>query len=388
MSMNKIAPLAAMSLVTMGWAMSPALGEETVKIGIAVALTGALAPYAESEGMRCMADIVNKAAGPTDPKIAITVEDNRSDAQLSVSLGQKFLDDGDQIIAGLPFPDALIPMTTMAQPYGATVFSAPNTQVEMQELGADNFIAGAVPDPINAAATAEVVFNKGARKAVLLTSEDAGSWSAKLPVWFGEAFTKNGGQVVGKFNYNFGVTDWSPQIANIKALADKPDVIHVCGVLPDVGILIRQLRANGYDGWIAGCDGFDDPSLESTVGKPADLDKVVFATHGVIGNGGAIDKFLAQCKEAGFKVNGIFDALGGDMVAVISEAAKKAGSTDPAKLREAIRAAGGYRGVTAETISFAEKKSYPTKTVPVIGFADGKRNLITDSMPNNIPYLK
>ena len=45
-------------------------------------------------------------------------------------------------------------MTTMAQPYGVTVFSAPNTQVEMQELGADNFIAGAVPDPINAAATA------------------------------------------------------------------------------------------------------------------------------------------------------------------------------------------------------------------------------------------
>ena len=66
----------------------------------------------------------------------------------------------------------------------------------------------------------------------------------------------------------------------------------------------------------------------------------------------------------------------------------EAGSTDPVKLREAIRAEGGYHGVTADTISFAEKKSYPTKTVPVIGFADGKRNLITDSMPNNIPYLK
>ena len=140
---------------------------------------------------------------------------------------------------------------------------------------------------------------------------------------------QQGGQVIGKFNYSFGITDWSPQIASIKALPDKPDVIHVCGVLPDVGILIRQLRANGYDGWVAGCDGFDDPSLESTVGNPADLDKVIFATHGVIGDGGSIDTFLAECKAAGFKVNGIFDALGGDMVAVVAAAAKKAGSADP-----------------------------------------------------------
>jgi branched-chain amino acid transport system substrate-binding protein len=385
MELNKLASVAGLGLLL---GSNAALAADTVKIGIAVALTGPLTPYAESEGMRCMADRLNKAAGADDAKVEILVEDNRSDAQLSVSLGQKFLDAGAQVITGLPFPDALIPMTTMAQTYGVTVYSAPNTQVEMQELGTDNFIAGAVPDPINAAATAAVVYGKGARKAVLLTSQDSGSWSAKLPEWFGEAFTKAGGQVVGKFSYNFGISDWSPQIASIKALPEKPDVIHVSGILPDIGILIRQLRANGYDGWIAGSDGFDDPSLEATVGKPADLDKVVFATHGVIGNGGAIDQFLKGCKEAGFKVNGIFDALGGDMVAVIAGAAKKAGSVDPAKLREAIRAAGGYKGVTAETISFAEKKSYPIKTVPVIGFVDGKRTLITEAMPPNIPYLK
>lgn len=387
MTRNITRPL-LLGLLGAGLCGAAASAADPIKIGIAVSLTGPLAPYAESEGARCMADKVNKAAGPDDPKIEILIEDNRSEAPLSVSLGQKFLDEGAQVIAGLPFPDALIPMTTMAQSYGVTVFSAPNTQVEMQELGSDNFIAGAVPDPINAAATAKVALDKGAKKAVLLTSEDAGSWSAKLPEWFGEAFTAGGGQVLGKFNYSFGITDWSPQIASIKALSDKPDVIHVCGVLPDVGILIRQLRANGYDGWVAGCDGFDDPSLESTVGNPADLDKVIFATHGVIGDGGAIDQFLAQCKADGFKVNGIFDALGGDMVAVVAAAAKKGGTTDPTKLREAIRAEGGYPGVTAQTISFAEKKSYPVKTVPVIGFSGGKRVLITDAMPPNVPYLK
>jgi branched-chain amino acid transport system substrate-binding protein len=383
-----IMPAAALAIMAAGWGATPAVADNTVKIGVAVALTGPLAPYEETEGARCMADKLNKAAGPNDPKIEVQTADNRSDAQLSVSLGQKFLDDGDQVIAGLPFPDALIPMTTMAKSYGVTVYSAPNTQVEMQELDTDNFIAGAVPDPINAAATAAQVYAKGGRSAVLLTSEDAGSWSAKLPEWFGEAFTAWGGKVLGKFNYSFGITDWSPQIASIKALPEKPDVVHVCGVLPDVGILIRQLRANGYDGWVVGCDGFDDPSLESTVGKPEDLSKVMFATHGIVGMGGPIDAFLAQCKADGYKVNGIFDALGADMVMVVAGAAKKAGSTDPVKLREAMRAEGGYPGLTASTISFFEHKSYPVKTVPVIGFENGKRVLLTDAMPTKIPYLK
>jgi branched-chain amino acid transport system substrate-binding protein len=381
-------PAAALAILAAGFGATPASADNVVKIGVAVALTGPLAPYEETEGARCMADKLNKAAGPNDPKIVVETADNRSDAQLSVSLAQKFLDDGDQIVAGVPFPDSLIPITQMAKSYGATVYSAPNTQVEMQELGVDNFIAGAVPDPINAGATAAEVYKEGGRKAVLLTSEDSGSWSAKLPEWFGEAFTAWGGQVLGKFNYSFGITDWSPQIASIKALPDKPDVIHVSGILPDVGILIRQLRANGYDGWIVGSDGFDDPSLEATVGNPDYLKKVIFATHGLVGMGGPIDQFLAQCKAEGFKVNGIFDALGADMVMVAQAAAKKAGTTDPVKLREAIRAEGGYPGLTAPTISFFEHKSYPVKTVPVIGFENGKRVLLTDAMPTKIPYLK
>ena len=359
-----------------------------VKIGIAAALTGDFAPYSESAGARCMADTLNKAAGPDDPKIDLVIEDNRSDAQLSVSLGQKFVDDGAAVIAGVPFPDALIPMAQMAAPAGVTVYSAPNSQVEMHEVGLDNFIAGAVPDPMNAAATAEAVAKAGGRNAVLLTSEDSGSWSAKTPEWFGEALAQHGGKVVGRLNYAFGTTDWSPQIADIKALAEKPDIVYVCAMVPDVGILVRQLRSNGYEGFVVGCDGFDDPSFAETVGNPAFLDKVMFATHGVMGDGGRIDAFLASCKAAGYKVNGIFDALGADMVAVVYDAAKAAGTNDPTALREAIRASDGFKTVTSDKLSFKEKREYPVKTIPVIGYRDGKRVVIADVVPGFIPYLK
>ncbi|MEW5421628.1 ABC transporter substrate-binding protein [Amorphus sp. 3PC139-8] len=374
------AALAATALVP-----ATAQAADELKIGLATAMTGDYAPYSEAEGARCMADRLNAEAGPNDPKIELMIEDNRSDPQLAVALGEKFLDEGAQVITGVPFPDSLIPMAQSAQPYGATVFSAPNTQVEMQRAGFDNFIAGAVPDPINAAATAHAVYDKGARTVILMTSPDAGSYSEMLPEWFGEVFEHLGGEVVSKLSYSWGTTDWSPQIAEIKALPDAPDAIHVCDVLPDVGILIRQLRANGYEGWIVGCDAFDDKSLEGTVADASSLDKVMFATHGATGMNTDIDAFLAQCVADGYKVNGIFDALGADMVRVTYEAAKKAGTVEPEALRASIRAPGGYPGVTAPTISFAENGGYPVKTVPVIGFADGKRMLVTDTPPAYVP---
>lgn len=117
---------------------------DEVKIGMAASLTGAFAPYVEVEGARCEAARLN--AKGEGPKMTILVEDSRSDPQLSVTLAQKFLDEGAQVVTGIPFPDSLIPIAQAAEPYGAIVFSAPNTQVEMQVTGLTNFFAGAVPD--------------------------------------------------------------------------------------------------------------------------------------------------------------------------------------------------------------------------------------------------
>ncbi len=66
-------------------------------------------------------------------------------------------------------------------------------------------------------------------------------------------------------------------------------------------------------------------------------------------------------------------------------AAVKAGSTDPAAIRAALRAEGGNPGITAPMISYAENGGFPVKTVPVIGFKDGKRVLVADSLPSFVP---
>jgi branched-chain amino acid transport system substrate-binding protein len=357
-----------------------------LKVGLAAPLTGDYASISEARGSQCMADKINKA--DEGIKVEIMMEDSRSDPQLTLSLAQKFLDAGAVMVHGTAFPDSLIPMAQMAAGANAFVYSAQITQVEMHESGLTHFVAGAVPDDVGASASASVAYAKGARTAALLTSDSAGSWSAGTPVWFGEAFEKLGGKVIGTFNHTIGTSDWSPQIADIMKLEPKPDIVYISSIVPDVGILAKQLSAAGYKGLVGGSDGFDDPSLETTVGDNEVLSRVIFNTHTPLvgAPGGA---FLEECKAAGFAVNNIFDAMGGDVIRVLVDAAKEAGTTtDGAAILNVIKTRDSFDLVTGGKVSFKEKGTWPIRTVPVIGFEDGKRVVLANETPAFFPHSK
>jgi branched-chain amino acid transport system substrate-binding protein len=357
-----------------------------LKIGLAAPLTGEYASISEARGSQCMAEMINKANEGI--KIEIMMEDSRSDPQLTLSLAQKFLDAGAVMVHGTAFPDSLIPMAQMAAGANAFVYSAQITQVEMHESGLTNFVAGAVPDDVGASASASVAYAKGARTAVLLTSDSAGSWSAKTPVWFGQAFEKLGGKVIGTFNHVIGTSDWSPQIADIMKLEPKPDIVYISSIVPDVGIFAKQLSAAGYKGIVGGSDGFDDPSLEKTIGDNEVLSRVIFNTHTPM-VGTPAGEFIEKCKAAGFPVNNIFDAMGGDVIRVLVDAAKEAKTTtDGAAILAVIKSRESFDLVTGGKVSFKEKGTWPIRTVPVLGFADGKRIVLANETPIFLPHSK
>ena len=377
------------SLVVILLTTTGAYAGRVLKIGLANPMTGDYAPYGEGNGAACMADMINKAAGPNDITVELMMEDSRSDPQLTLSLAQKYLDAGAVIVHGTPFPDSLIPMAKMGESFNAMVYSPQITQVEMHEIGLVNFIAGVSPDDVAASAMASAVYGKGARTAVIMTSEDGGSWSAGTPVWFGEAFEKLGGKVVGKMNHSIGTSDWSPQITELMKNKPHPDVVYICTVIPDVGILARQLVAAGYDGYVLGCDGSDDPSLEATIGSDKALSRFMFSSHTFWTEGTPGGKFLEQCKAAGFKVTGLFDALGGDMVKILVEAAKDAGTVkDGAKIMKALKNRDKFELMTGGTLSFKEKGSWPVRNIPIIGFEAGKRVVVSNNIPEFLPASK
>jgi len=377
---NTLLLLATIALST------PAMAADSIKIGLGVPMTGDYAPYAEWQGARCMAEMINAEGGVDGMKIEVLTQDSGADTQTAISLAQKFLDEGVVMLGTIPFSDTMIPVAQIAQDYGVSIFQPQSTQVEMHAGIVNNFFTGVSPDPFTATAAANYALEQGVKNVVLLTSDEGGSWSARTPLWFGDVIEAGGGKVLTKLNFSFGTSDWSPQIAEMKALGQTVDAVYISSIMPDIAVLIRQLRSSGIDAWVVGSDGFDDPSLDA-IGSddPSILDKVFFATLAPSHADSAVVKFMADCKAMGIDVPGLFPALGADTVKAVAWAVAQSGSTDASVIADTIRNADSVPVLTVDEISFKTTRTYAQRTIPVIGYKNGQRVLISNEIPSNVP---
>ncbi|MDP2121668.1 MAG: ABC transporter substrate-binding protein [Hoeflea sp.] len=366
-----------------------AAAEETIKIGLPVPLTGDYAPYNEVDGAKCMAEMINRDGGINGRKFELLIQDTGSDTQSAISLTEKYVSQGVVAISTIPFSDTMIPVAQVAAAGGVTVIQSQSTQVEMHSGVVDNFLTNVSPDPYTAAAAANYALAQGVKNVVIFTSDDGGSWSAKTPEWFAEVIEANGGKLQKKLNYTSGTTDWSPQIAELKALDPAPDAVYVSWAMPDIGILIRQMRSAGLDAWVVGSDGFDDPSLDAlATDDPTILDKVFFGTLAPAVPGSRIEAFQKECADIGIPVSGLFPSLGADMIKIMAYGIEKAGADDPAAIREAIRSADSIPVMSVESISFKENNSFALRAIPVVGFKNGERIVVSQEIPANAPSFK
>ena len=359
---------------------------DTIKIGLPVPLTGDFAAYNEVDGAKCMVEMINRDGGIGGKKLELLIQDTGSDTQSAISLTEKFLGEGIIALGTIPFSDTMIPVAQIAASQGVTVIQAQSTQVEMHSGVVDNFITNVAPDPYTATAAANYAVSQGVKNVAIFTSDEGGSWSAKTPEWFADGVVAAGGKLLARLNYTSGTTDWSPQIAELKALNPAPDAVYISWAMPDIGILVRQMRAAGLDAWVVGSDGFDDPSLDALAKEdPAILDRVFFGTLAPAVPNSRIAKFQEDCAAIGVPVNGLFPSLGGDMIKILAYGIKVAGSDDPAAIREAIRSADSIPVMSVEEISFKDTKSYALRAIPVIGFKNGERVVLSQEVPDNVP---
>ncbi|MDF1779297.1 MAG: ABC transporter substrate-binding protein [Rhizobiaceae bacterium] len=372
--------------MSMGFMTAGALAEEVIKIGLPVPLTGDFAAYNEVDGARCMAEMINREGGVDGKKFELLIQDTGSDTQTAISLTEKFLGEGIVALGTIPFSDTMIPVAQIAGAQGVSVIQSQSTQVEMHSGVVDNFLTNVAPDPYTAAAAANYALSQGVKNVAIFTSDEGGSWSARTPQWFAEVIEANGGKLQTTLNYSSGTTDWSPQIAELKALDPAPDAVYISWAMPDIGILIRQMRSAGLDAWVVGSDGFDDPSLDALAGDdPTVLDKVFFGTLAPAVPGSRIDEFQKQCAEIDMEVSGLFPSLGADMIKIVAYGVKASGSIDPVAIREAIRSAKEIPVMSVESITFDGTNSYALREIPVIGFKDGKRVVLSQEIPANVP---
>lgn len=352
---------------------------ESLRIGVATAQTGALAPFDAPvmEGVHIAVDEINAAGGiGGTTKIELIEKDVRSDAAQTSIAVQELVDQGVSFLI-LPCDAdpalAAIGIVSSAEiPAVSTCASSPTLPL----VGGDYMFANFPGDNVQATVSAEWAWGQGMKSGYILYSPD--TQYTTMPLYFAEVFEKLGGTMLGQDTYSIGQQDFSAIVTRIASLPEQPDVIMTSAYEPDFPSFLKALRAAGVTSQVIGSDGIDSPTTLS-LGDAAE--GLVFTTAGHAAPGSALEGFNKTYEKVmGHPSETVFNAVGYDLIKVVEAAQLAAGSTDPKALRDAMANLENVQGVTS-TITYKGTDGMPVRQVSLIRVKAGGRELVGQPSP-------
>ncbi len=368
-------PLAATLIVLMG---SCALAE-TIKIGALYNLTGGMASLdaPSLRGVQLAAKQINETGGLLGQRLDVISVDTRTDLQetaraalhvlsLDISAGIGMSDTNFAMAAAPLFQKRRIPFVTS----GAT-------HPELPAWVGDNLFMTPFGDDDQSYAIADYAYDALRMRAVAVWTDRSMHFTTALSRFFMERFEERGGRIVLRDHFSNGDTDFSAQIERLKALDPAPDAVFVSAVPSEAGLSIKQIREAGLTIPIVAGDSFDSDLVASIPGRDLAYD-IYFSSHTFRGDDRpeVLDFIAAYRSEYGVEPENSFAPLGYDALMLIASAIQRAGSVEPAAIRDALAGTKGFPAVTGE-ISYTRPSMVPIKPVSIISVRDGEFHVET-----------
>lgn len=384
--LTSAALLAAIATASLG---AVASGQsDTIKIGGGFALTGAESALdvPAFNGATLAVEEINAAGGINGQQLEMITHDSQYDMAVTAQTARQYVEeDNIQAMIGYTDTDSVLASGPIMQDAGIPFITVGATSPLIPSQVGDKMFLEPFGDNVQAAAGAEYALANFGDTAYLLWDKGQ-TYTTLLGGYFKDRFTSAGGDLVAEDNYESDTTDFSAQIAKIKALPEQPSFYYIAAMPGNVGIVVKQMRDAGLDGPIVGGDGYDTPDLPAIAGQAAN--NVFFTTHALMdANGGtdAIKKFMADYETRfGHPVENAFAALGYDTVYLLKDAIERAGSMDPDALEAAIETTSGFPGITG-AINFTPEAHVPQKGVTIIEVSDGVFTLASEVVPTEVP---
>lgn len=336
---------------------------ETVKVGVILPLTGQTANFGQDSlnGLKLALEKDTQA-----PKLDIVVEDTLGTPAGSATAVNKLISSdkvnviigevasSNTIAASSPAQNAKIPLMTHAstndtitkgKDFISRICFIDSFQGEvMAKFGQDNLKA---------------------KTAVILVDSDS-DYSRGLRDSFKAAFTKMGGKVVEEISYSQKDTDFKSQLMKVRKA--KPDVVFLPGYYTQVGAILRQSNELKIKAKYLGTDGWSGEDLFKIAGPEAVKGHYVSNHFAADDKDPKVQAFVKEYTAKYGKPPSDMAALGYDAAMVVKDAVRRAGSNDPAKIKEAINGTKNFTGITG-TISLdsnrnAVKSAVITETTP------------------------
>ena len=336
---------------------APVAAQETIKIGVITDRVGFAKAWSEpiSQGAIYAAKELNAKGGILGKKVELLIEDDQSKPDLSASAARKLDEAGAAFILSITHTPAAIQAQSVTLET-KTPHLAPSLTVDTLTtvVNNPNFWQTGPLASTQIATLLSYARNKKYKRAALIS--DNSSISQATAKAFKAELEKTGIEVVSEEMVPAGSTSAEAQMQKVRAA--KPDSIFLATLLTSENLLIlKAYRQYGMKTPVLGNYNLAVP-IYMTVGKGL-LNGVIFVDAWDPAKP-QVKQFLAGfAKEMGHEGHNM-NGYGYDGVMMAADAIQRAGSTDKEKVRRAMQATSGYKGVLGSV-----KSSY--------GFSDGKR---------------
>ncbi|MFD0893319.1 ABC transporter substrate-binding protein [Luteolibacter ambystomatis] len=339
---------ASVALLSLGLTGCKSGGGDTIKVGEFASLTGKEATFGTSshEGTLLAVEEINAAGGVLGKKIELLTEDDQTKAGEPANAVNKLISkDGVVAILGEVASSRSLEAAPICQQGGIPMISPASTNPSVTQVG-DHIFRVCFTDTFQGGALANFATEKLNAKKVAVLTDTKSDYSKGLAKNFKEKYLKNGGQIVTELDFNGGDKDFKGQLTTIKNAA--PDAIFLPGYYTDVALIAIQAKQLGISIPLFGGDGWESETL-LTIGKEA-MNGNYFSTHCAADQGTPkMTAFVdAYKKRFNGKTPDAMAVLGYDSAMVLADSIKRAGSTEGAKLRDAIAATKDYEGVSGK----------------------------------------
>ncbi|HPC38452.1 MAG TPA: ABC transporter substrate-binding protein [Exilispira sp.] len=340
-----------------------------IVIGGVGPVSGEAATFGQStkEGCELAVEEWNAAGGLLGKTIKLIYQDDKGDPTEAATVWTKLItQDKVAAIVGTAMSKCSLAGAPISQQYKVPMISPTSTNPKVTEVG-DYIFRACFIDPFQGTIGAKFAYeNLNARKAACIF--DVGNdYTKGLSEFFRDKFTELGGTIVAFEAHPTGTTDFKAQLTKI--IAAKPDVIYISDYYNDVALIAKQARELGFNGPLVGGDGWDSPDLVKIGGTA--VENGYFTNHFSKDDPRPIVQEFVKKYQAKFgKVPDAFAALAYDAMYIMLDAIKRAGSTDPEKIKKAL--AETNINVVSGLVTF-DKNRNPIKSAVIIAIKNGQQ---------------
>ncbi|QGY40680.1 ABC transporter substrate-binding protein [Pseudodesulfovibrio cashew] len=300
------------------------------------------------DAARFSVDKINSEGGILGRSVELLEFDNRSTPEGSAQAARQAIKDGVVAVVGCNWSSHSLAMADVLQKAGVPMVTHMSTNPAVTRVG-DYIFRICYTDSFQGAGLASFARRRLRDKTAVVLVDESRTYSIGLADTFIRSFERLGGQILWKGVYHADSVPFAAIIGVVNRY--EPDALFVPGGYEDVSGFFLEAKRTGHDYHLLSGDGVG-MKLFDYVGR--NVSGIYFSSHWSRWvNTELSRRFVKEYEQSVGKLKEDTSALVYDSFMLLKDAMERAGTVDKAKVRDALAATRGFKGITG-TIRFDE----------------------------------